>query len=198
MAFDAPPLFTPGASPLAARNAALDWAFYDVGSLSAAEAGLLAAETTLEGSILVVHPNAERAGVALEKFEGFEGFRAAPGALLRRFALAGVGSSDLGAAALARTLANHLGEPVGAIVAGYGAADLVAEALGGWFFFGGANRLLAPAEPPSKRLAAAILSSDDAASAASRRLTWDAATLLRLLREPERQVATLLGHSKGS
>lgn len=200
MALDAPSPLALSAGPLVWRNATLDWAFYDVGNLSPAEFGLLAAETTLEGAILVVHPNPWRAGVAIEKFEGFEGFRAAPGALLEHFTVAGVGSSDVGAAALARTLANHLGKPVGAIVAGYGAADLMAEAAGGWFFFGRANRLLSAPSLPSRAAATRALATLDAVAATlppEARLGWDTATLLRLLREPERRVRTLLGHSKG-
>lgn len=194
MAFDTLS-FPPAAHPLALRNAALDWAIHDISNLSSAEIGLLSAETSLNGALLVVHPNEARAGVALDKFEGFEAFRASPGRMLHHFALAGVGSSDLGAASLARTLANHLGEPVGAIVAGYGAADLVGEAMGGWFFFGGANRLLAPAEPPTVAQAQAALAMAEPGSGV--RGAWDAVTLLRLLREPEREIRTLLGHAKG-
>ena len=195
MAFDTLPRLPGAANPLALRNTALDWAFYDIGNLSSAEVGILSAETTLEGALLVVHPNEARAGIAVDKFEGFEAFRAAPGPLLRHFALAGVGSSDLGAASLARTLANHLGEPVVAVVAGYGAPALVEEALGGWVFFRGANRLMAPAEPPTRAQAEAALAFAQAPSDA--RIGWDAAMLLRLLTEPRRKVGTLLGHSKG-
>ena len=92
------------------------------------------AQTNIEGAILVVEPCADKASIRVQKFDTFDAFRSEPGDLLRHFTVAGVGSSDLGAAALARTLANHLDAPVGAIVAGYGLSDLLSEALGGWFF----------------------------------------------------------------
>ena len=101
------------AAPLAARNAILDWAFYDVEGLSSQERALLAGETNAEGAVIVVLPNREAKGIQLKKHDEFESFRTAPGDLLKHFALAGVGSSDIGGAALARTLANHLDAPVG-------------------------------------------------------------------------------------
>jgi hypothetical protein len=196
MAFDTLPRLPDAASPLALRNAAMDWAFHDVGNLSSAEVGLLSAEVTLEGALLAVQPNEVRAGVAVEKFEGVEAFLAAPGPRVAHFALAGPGTSDLGAASLARTLANHLGEPVAAIVAAYGAADLVEEALGGRVFFGGSNRLLAPAEPPTRAEAETALRL--APQVAAHQPGWDGAILLRLLSDPARRIETLLGHSRGA
>jgi hypothetical protein len=48
----------------------------------------------------------------------------------------GVGSSALGSAAFAWNISASLHEPVAAIVPGYGLADIVPQALGGWFGFG--------------------------------------------------------------
>lgn len=48
----------------------------------------------------------------------------------------GVGSSALGSAAFAWNISVTLGQPVAAIVPGYGVADVVHQALGGWFGFG--------------------------------------------------------------
>jgi hypothetical protein len=48
----------------------------------------------------------------------------------------GVGSSALGSAAFAWNVSEALHKPVAAIVPGYGVADLVPQALGGWFGFG--------------------------------------------------------------
>lgn len=189
------------------RNVTLDRLFYDVGALSEAELGYLLGETVQEGAILVVHPRGARGSMSLAKHADHEHLRAAPGALLRHFAIAGVGSSDVGAAALARNLADHLGEPVGAIVAGYGLDDVVAEALGGWLLhaagadvrrrlhrgemsiertkarYGGA---LAPFERREAEPVAAATAGEP-----------DAATLLRLLLDADRAIETLLGHSKG-
>lgn len=189
---------SPGAGPIATRNALLDRAFYDVTGLSAAEIARLSRETSGEGAILVVHPNPARDCDAIRRHESYEAFRAAPGRLLRHFAVAGVGGSELGAAALARAAANRLGEPVGAIAAGYGWNELLGEALGGWMLFGSGNRALAAAR---RRLSP--VTAELAVSLADRGLmplpdfAWDAGVLLRLLCEGERRVRTLVGHSRG-
>lgn len=89
------------------RNAALDALFYDVGNLTEAERNSLLRETNREGSILVVWPSGAKGARGVRKFGDYETLRAAPGALLARFAIAGVGSSDVGAAAFARTVADR-------------------------------------------------------------------------------------------
>lgn len=188
-------------TPLQKRNTLADWAFYDVGNLSREEFDWLAGNLVLDGSILVVHPGGEAGSINVAKYDDHASLSAAPGDMLEHFAIAGVGSSDVGAASLARTRANQLGKPVGAIVAGYGMADILQEALGGWFFFGAANRMQAFVDRYS-----ADLSADTRESAASieetradiitRRMN-DTATLLKLLRDKGRKVKSLLGHSKG-
>jgi hypothetical protein len=55
--------------------------------------------------------------------------------------ITGVGSSALGTAAFAWNVSLALNEPVAAIVPGYGLADIVPQALGGWFGFGVENFL---------------------------------------------------------
>lgn len=188
--------------PVQKRNTVADWMFYDVGGLTAAEFTMLSREINREGSILVVEPAGQGDGIGIQKFETFETFRAEPGDLLQHFSIAGVGSSDVGAAALARTLANHLDEPVGAIVAGYGVADLLSEAMGGWFFFGAQNRALEIYEQWNETMP--LGSPGTSKSEQSRtnqlrgsELSPDTKTLVRLLRESEREVKTILGHSKG-
>lgn len=183
------------------RNTVADWMFYDVKALTPAEFTALSQEINREGSILVVRPSGDTRSFGVEKFDNFERFRAEPGDLLRHFTVAGVGSSDVGAAALARTLANHLNEPVGAIVAGYGVADLLSEAIGGWLFFGAQNRALDFFE---RFEASTQVLSPETSQETSRAtqlqgadLSPDTKTLVRLLSEPERNVKTVLGHSKG-
>jgi hypothetical protein len=183
--------------PLQARNAALDALFYDVGALSAEERALLLARTPLAGSILVVHPRGANGPVSIDRFADFQTFRDAPGALLRHFAMAGVGSSDMGAAALARTLADHVGAPVGAIVAGYGMADVMQEALGGWFFFGAANRALDLAQRLALLAPASPAATESAAGAELPFASPETLTLMAILGDPARTVETLVGHSKG-
>ncbi|WP_422039990.1 hypothetical protein [Roseibium sp.] len=184
------------------RNALLDRLFYNTSNLSEDELAMLLSQRNDEGSILVVSPSDRTRKDAVRKFEDFASFRAAPGELLQRFVIAGVGSSDIGAAAFARSVANRYDTPVGAIVAGYGIADLMTEALGGWFVLGAANRMLdtyqrffnipgstAPADKPLTTTAAPRLGGNAYQS--------DTQTLLRLLREPERNVVSVAGHSKG-
>ena len=55
-------------------------------------------------------------------------------------AIAGVGSSVLGTAALARNVADAVGGEIVGLVSGYGVSDLLSEALGGWFFFGAVDQ----------------------------------------------------------
>lgn len=204
MFFDTPPVppFDALREAVQRRNTIADWAFYDVASLSAAEFAMLSQQTNREGAILVVEPSDGSDSNRIQKFETFETFRAEPGDLLRHFSIAGVGSSDVGAAALARPLANHLDAPVGAIVSGYGMADILGEALGGWFFFRTSNQAL----DLISQLQKAFSHSDHDQSELNERaghaatgatFSPDTATLVRLLSEEERRVETLLGHSKG-
>lgn len=200
-------LSRPATEALKRRNIALDWLFYDIGNLTPAEFAWLSTEVNQEGSILVVWPTGSKGDVGVLKFEDHGALRAAPGALLARFAVAGVGSSDVGAAAFARTVADRYQEPVGAIVAGYGVDDLLSEALGGWFVLGAANRLLMllPSAEESEPAVARTLEhkAEDAspaeAHAASKIVTGrdDSETLLRLMLDGDRRIKSVAGHSKG-
>jgi len=58
------------------------------------------------------------------------------GAPLHTLTITGVGSSAYGAVAFGWDVSTAIGEPVAAVVPGYGLADLVPQALGGWFGFG--------------------------------------------------------------
>lgn len=181
-----------------ARNAMLDWFFYDVEGLSAEERAVLVAGPNTEGSIILVWPRDTHGPVSLARYDGHEALLAAPGPVLTRFTIAGVGSSDIGAAAFARSAANALGEPVGAIVAGYGVADLLSEAMGGWFVMGGANRVMRmyrdavdhgePDSPPEP------VDADPTVKVEHRR---DSATLAALMLDEGRRIRWLGGHSKG-
>ena len=186
------------------RNLVLDQMFYDIGALSPAECDWLVRERTIGGAILVVSPKRADGAIAIRKHVDLAALGAAPGDRPTRFSVSGIGSSDLGAAALARNLADHYREPVGAVVAGYGVADMVAEGLGGWFALGTANQWrslidgwwawwTAPAEPaePASATAAAPVDGGDGAGGP------DVDTLLALLTEPGGTIRSLFGHSKG-
>ena len=127
-------------------NSALDRAFYDVAKLERelAERQVmidLDASDNPEGAILVVDP---KAAPFIRRFDDFEVFLVWYETAVDKpatAAIAGVGSSARGSAAFAWDIAEGLGEPVIAIVAGYGVADALQQALGGWFGFGLHNAL---------------------------------------------------------
>jgi hypothetical protein len=141
-------------------NTALDVMFYDVGVLTqalwakgtaidtGAAAGSasgthplqtldLTAATNPSGSIILVNANA--APYVRPPFLDMGAFFAhangSDGAGIHTLAVTGVGSSAYGAVAFAWDVSAALGEPVAAIVPGYGLADVVPQALGGWFGF---------------------------------------------------------------
>lgn len=193
---------TPILSSTWQRNATMDQFFYDIGSLTEAEADGLMAETNTEGSIIVVFPREARGDVSYVKHQDYQALRDAPGPLLSRFSVAGIGSSDLGAAAFARNLADHYQEPVGAVIAGYGMMDAVAEGWGGWLALGMGKHLMRLAhdlEVQGKALLDGLSPSRTAAEGDGLPSTGnpDCDTLLRLLLDDDREIKMLMGHSKG-
>lgn len=126
-----PPAFT------GTDNTALDGLFYDVSALSVAERDQLRRPGRPEGMILEVGPSwapSLRVWDRLSQCEALEaGYRA--------ITVAGVGSSALGAAALARNVADALRGKALAVVSGHGLGDLATEAAGGFFLFGGVNAM---------------------------------------------------------
>jgi hypothetical protein len=142
-------------------NTALDALFYDVSALTAT---LLAQDTIIKtsafrdakssgrplqtldlsaatnpsGSIIIV--DAQLAPFARPPFRDMKQFmdyaNSAAGAALHTLTITGVGSSAYGAVAFAWDVSAAIGEPVAAVVPGYGLADVVPQALGGWFGFG--------------------------------------------------------------
>src|SRR5215470_7736577 len=126
---------------LRAGNNVLDLLFYDVHTIPAATRRALLRWSDPDGSILVVHPgNGEERQVA--HYEHVDDFLASTEAKkLDAVAIAGVGSSALGTAALAANVADALGRPVIGIVSGFGVADALAEGLVGWFVLRPCNLL---------------------------------------------------------
>lgn len=121
-------------------NTTADTFFYDTEALNEAEQALLAARTQPEGQILVVGPrNGNRPECAT--YGSLEEFRRSVTDKLDTVVIAGVGSSALGTAALARNVADCMEHPVIGVVSGYGLADMAGEGLGGWFGLGAANTI---------------------------------------------------------
>ena len=183
-------------SGLQRRNASLDAVFYDVGVVTEPETKTLAFWLAREGAILLVSPSG---GPAIEVCLTPDAFFAAGGGDAAALAVAGVGSSALGAAAFARDVADALDRPVAAVVSGYGLADVLTEALGGFFWFGGLNSLRHAFEgldEATKRFTK---------SEPPRSITvdWldvsrDTATVIALLEDPRFRADLLIGHSKGN
>ncbi len=123
-------------------NTIADQIFYDIRSLTAAELEELSSYLTPEGRLLIVHPRFSKKQIrCLTPLEFVKEQLKRTSEPVDTLAIAGVGSSALGTAALARDVADHIGRPVAGIVSGLGLSDIVAEALGGWFIFGLRNIL---------------------------------------------------------
>lgn len=194
--------------PIKQRNAALDATFYDIACLSAEEKGRLSPLVDREGSIVVVSPS--RANQPIRHYKKALRFMNKEGDLVRAIAVAGVGSSVLGTASLARNVADALDCDVAGIVTGYGMSDLLSEALGGWFVFGAADRLrlqieqlverssttLPEATQASKASTASALAGIESLSAGIPG-NYDVTTLVDLLMARPKNLEVIVGHSKG-
>jgi hypothetical protein len=135
-------------------NTALDFVFYDVPTL---RAGLAEKDAPIraqgqkklpsriiefdalsdpEGSLLLIDASA---APYVHKYQSVKKFLESPYQETRDVDIAtitGVGSSALGSAAMAWDISVATEKPVLAIVPGYGVADAILQALGGWFAFG--------------------------------------------------------------
>lgn len=190
---------------LRAGNNVLDLLFYDIHAIPAATRRSLLRWSDPDGSILVVHPgDGDRREVT--HFEHVEDFLTSPDAKkLDAVAIAGVGSSALGTAALAANVADALNRPVVGIVSGYGLADALAEGLVGWFVLRPFNQLrqlfdlwFAPMTPALRKISADTQPNGDPHRlVAYVRGLPETDSLDMLLSQPNSPVANLVGHSKG-
>ena len=179
------------------RNVLLDALFYDVKVVRHDEALNLAPWKAGEGAILIVPPSG---GEALSVCAGVEDFFAAGGGDLDTVTVAGVGSSALGTAAFARNVADALGRPVAAIVSGYGLADLITEAAGGFSWAAGLDGLydLWTRLDHSLDWVRAAEEGTALTDTDTHHTDRDAETLTTLLRDPRAKIARIIGHSKGN
>lgn len=190
------------------RNTSLDGLFYDIGKVLPDEAGSLAMMLAREGALLIVPPSGSG---KVQHFDTVDAFAQQGGDSIQILTVAGVGSTALGSAAFARNVADAFGQPVAAVVSGYGLADLASEALGGWFWFGGLNRLrhqfeildtMSRPAPPSdaSRMSSENMSAESMSGDGMplSRLSLDTRTVMALLRDPRLRFGLLTGHSKGN
>lgn len=137
---------TPGAwsflGGAALWNTSLDRIFYDIPALAPAELATLTGPLLAQGTILVVHPQGRKSRIEIMCGNDFVAAQRNGTSTITTLVVPGIGGTSIAAAALARNVANALHAPVAAIVPGYGAVDLLADAFGGWFVLGVNNRLL--------------------------------------------------------
>jgi hypothetical protein len=237
--FDVPrPLIEPTLRALRLGNTLLDALFYDVdalardlllhGSLLVAGGGETAAPATSEiasafstldlsalsnpeGSILVVDSGRPPHVRRFEDVWEFLEWMSAEGQAVRTASVTGVGSSALGSVAFGWNISTALDEPVAAIVPGYGVADVIQQALGGWFGFGmhtwwikqTSQVILAHVAPQTADVGRQLLKTAPGHAEAStgapvfRRGSGSSDVLHAVLRGAS-NISRLFGHSKGA
>jgi hypothetical protein len=234
--YDLPrPFVEPMLRMLRFANTALDILFYDVAVLTKAliakgeaidtgtspnsastrrplETLDLSALTNPSGSVILVDANlppyVRPPFCRMDEF--FDHANGPEGLGLHTLTITGVGSSAFGSVAFAWDVSTALGEPVAAVVPGYGLADVVPQALGGWFGFGVYDALqtatqafLARFAPPLARIG-----KDLALSTPDRGLAPTGAPVFRhgsaasddvhAILEHVPRITRLVGHSKGA
>ncbi len=159
-----------------------------------------------EGSVIVVPPsNSDR---QIRHYKRALRFMNKEGPTIRAIAVAGVGSSALGTAALARNIADALDTDVAGIIAGYGPSDVVTEALGGRFAFSAADRIRYTMEKFFERMRTTMPADAAPAESDAALARWldraslpgdnDVATLSEILLAHPPELEYLVAHSKGS
>jgi hypothetical protein len=224
---------------LGRANTALDWGFYDVDRFVAAMNAFgeqisdadgddrrndrrvpaladfqemnLSAQVDPEGTILVVNlteaPYLFKYGDVGDFLKN--GLASEP--RLETITVTGVGSSALGSAAFAWNVATGIGAPVAAIVPGFGLADAVAQALGGWFGFevpdflrSATQEFLAAHAPPIAALGHGLALTTPGAKLGPNneapvfRYGSPSADILHDILKASKQVRRVVGHSKGA
>ena len=117
-------------------------------------------------------------------------------------AVTGVGSSALGSAAFAWNVSEALDKPVAAIVPGYGLADLVPQALVGWFGFGMLDLLRRMTEATLAAVAPDLAKIGRRLSLTALPEPFPSGTpeseILHAILKAAPQIKQLYGHSKGA
>ncbi len=183
------------------RNAFLDWLFYDIKTISKDGAKAISPWLAAEGAILIVPPSGKG---TLKLCSSIEELVAVSARTVHTLVVAGVGSSALGSAALARNVADAIDAPVAAVVSGYGLADIAAEAFGGFFLFGTLNSVRHSFEWLDRLRESGIISDPKVRNQKSNgnlspvRLSKDTRTVQALLTTDALSFDLLVGHSKGN
>ncbi|WP_244474724.1 MULTISPECIES: cell envelope biogenesis protein OmpA [unclassified Rhizobium] len=184
--------------PWRLRNTGLDALYYDVKALTSDETFYISDSLASEGLIMIVPPTG---GPMLTICDSVEEYRLRGGRDVHALAVAGMGGSAIGAAAFARNVANAIGEPVAAVVSGYGLGDIVNEAIAGAFLFGWLGHIRSNLEVIDDvvgrpKLGAYGKRDEDGDGKKSRGL--DADTVTSLLADPSFSFTLIAGHSRGN
>jgi hypothetical protein len=184
-------------------NFNFDSLVYDTNALSEKQKEALLERTALEGSIIVVWPGKseriEFCDTADQFLKQYRGKRS-----IDAITIAGVGSSDLGTAAFAKSVANGLDRPAIGIVTGYGIADWMSEAMGGFLWFGMRNRVQSLMDYMSGALEGAftdmLLGQNGFLFTEQKYIPGlpECSSLLKLLQANQNTTKILVGHSKGN
>ncbi|MEB3189322.1 MAG: hypothetical protein VKL42_03145 [Snowella sp.] len=174
------------------RNSFFDALFYDIGNLTNEEISDFSPLLDREGSIIVIPPQSSNKKIS--RYPNVSSFLESELDNIRIVAIAGVGSTALGTAALARNIANVYEIDVVGIVSGYGVSDLITEALGGWFFYSATDAIRHEIREALNRF------SVDNQTESERNLlpiAQDVNALIKILNASPPNLSLLVGHSKG-
>ncbi|MBO3761032.1 cell envelope biogenesis protein OmpA [Ciceribacter sp. L1K22] len=179
------------------RNTGLDGFFYDVKTLTPEEIYYVSDAISAEGLILIVPPSG---GPMLTVCENIDEYLARGGRNVKVLAVAGLGGSALGAAAFARNVADAVGEPVAAIVSGYGLGDIVSETIGATFLFGWLGSIRGDCEVIDDVVGRPRFGAYDDRRAGDTpvRTCLDVDTVKGLLADDRLSFRLLAGHSRGN
>ncbi|MCL6706995.1 hypothetical protein M8R20_08290 [Pseudomonas sp. R2.Fl] len=180
------------------RNTGLDGLFYDVKTLTAEEVYYLSDAIAAEGLILIVPPGG---GAMLTICDSIDEYLARGGRDVHVLAIAGLGGSAIGAAAFARNVADAVGEPVAAVVSGYGLGDIVSETMGANFLFGWLSTVRSECEVIDDVVGRPHLGAYESRHALARkssRSCLDVDTVQSLLADEHLSFRLLAGHSRGN
>ncbi len=179
-----------------ARNTFYDSWFYDITKLSLTEREKILSDVSQEGKLIVVPPG--DSSQKIRYYQSTEDFLASERDSIQALVVAGVGSSTLGTAALARNVANTYQIDVAGIVTGYGATDIVTEALGGWFFYGALDQWQQQIRANVESVEA-LADRAQVTSISRKRYSRfsDVNALNAILNDIPPNLSLLLGHSKG-
>lgn len=181
-----------------------DMFFYDTSNLTDRDWMLLGPNVIKEGAVLVVRPSKDNAEIEVFDYAGEMLDKYKDDDSIDTVTVTGVGSSDIGAASFARSVADVLGRPVAAIVSGYGVRDVMFEGMGGYFVFGLKNRMLQRMEDMFDDWASVFGSAAFAPlyKAISHMAYIDTGAdchaLHELVERNQGRIKNLIGHSKGN